>query len=210
MSSALTAAGATPVQACNYSFPDTSPESFIAVAQILEGVGSSAYTGAAKLITSPDYLTAAAQILAVEARHSAWIRGAAQDGDSFPAAFEIALGINEVYSLAAPFITSCPESNPALPVMAFPTLAATPLQDGKVTLSSPNVTDFSGKFALFLTPLGQEAVSVGSDGSVEVPSDLYGQQYVVLANANQTLSDDIVAAGPAVVEVPLQARPFDY
>lgn len=208
LTTALKAAGATPAEACEYSFPDTSPESFIAVAQILEGVGVSAYAGAAKLITDPAYLTAAAQILSVEARHSAWIRGAAQNGDSFPQAFDVALGINPVYTLAAQFIKSCPSTNPALPVMAFPSLAATAVQDGKTTLSSANVTDFSGKFALFLTPLGQEAVSVGSDGSVEVPSGLYGQQYIILANANQTLSDDIVAAGPAVLEIPLQATPF--
>ena len=28
--------------------------------------------------------------------------------------------LSNVYSLAAPFITSCPSTNPALPVVAFP------------------------------------------------------------------------------------------
>ena len=43
-----------------------------------------------------------------------------------------------------------------------------------------------------------------------MPEGLYGQQYVVLANSNSTLSDDIVAAGPAVVEVPFQATTVAY
>lgn len=42
----------------------------------------------------------------------------------FPAAYDIPLDFNQVYSLAALFITSCPESNPALPVKAFPVLTA--------------------------------------------------------------------------------------
>lgn len=33
----------------------------------------SAYAGAAKFITNPDYLTAAAVILSTEARHASWI-----------------------------------------------------------------------------------------------------------------------------------------
>lgn len=106
----------------------------------------SAYIGAAALITDPDYLTYAAEVLSVEARHSAWIRGSAQNGDSFPQAFDVALGLNEVYSLAAGFITSCPSTNPALPVKAFPVLTASALEDGKTTLSYDG--DVNGKFAL--------------------------------------------------------------
>lgn len=61
-------------------------------------------------------------------------------------AFDTNLGINEVYSLAAQFITECPSDNPALPVKAFPVLKASPLADGKTTLSYDG--DVSGKFAL--------------------------------------------------------------
>ncbi|KAK4051244.1 hypothetical protein OIV83_003066 [Microbotryomycetes sp. JL201] len=207
LTDALQAAGQQAAAACEYAFPDTSPESFIAVAQILEGVGVSAYAGAAKLITNKDYLQYAAQVLSVEARHSAWIRGAAQTGDSFPQAFDIALDPNPVYTLATLFIKSCPESNPALPFKAFPQLMASALNNGQTTLSYENA-DFNGKYALFLTPTGQTSVAVNGDGTVTVPEGLYGQQYVILASQDAALSDDIVVAGPAVLEVPLPATEY--
>lgn len=62
----MEAAGAKAAAACTYNFGITDPASFIAIAQQLEGVGVSAYAGAAALITSPEYLTYAADVLSVE------------------------------------------------------------------------------------------------------------------------------------------------
>ena len=119
------AAGVTPVAECTYSFGVTDVNSFLATASILEGVGVSAYLGAAADIMSKTYLTAAGSILTVEARHSSYLRAALKESP-FPQPFDAPLTLDEVYSLASQFIVSCPSSNPALPVKAFPLLSLAP------------------------------------------------------------------------------------
>lgn len=211
LTTALEAAGANATAACEYSFPYTSPWGFLAVAQILEGVGTSAYLGAAASITNPAYLTAAGSILTVEARHSSWIRSSGNDGDGFPTAFDTPLDFDQVYSLAAQFITSCPATNPALPVKAFPVLTLTTtgaLTPGEtITLTYPNQTT---GYAIFLSALGQTVVEYPASGEVAIPEGLYGQTYVVISSANATVTDDATLAGPAIVEVGIQATTFAY
>ncbi|KAF2092144.1 hypothetical protein K490DRAFT_70812 [Saccharata proteae CBS 121410] len=211
LTSALKAAGATPVAACEYAFGATDVKSFLTVASVLEGVGVSAYLGAAADIMSKTYLTAAGSILTTEARHSAYIRSGLHEVP-FAQPFDNPLTFNEVYTLAAQFITSCPADNPALPVKAFPILAASstdmPIKEGStVMLATPGyelVTNGSPVYGAFITvtgPIIVDATKVDGGYTVAVPKGVNGQSYVVLTGCKDTVSDDTVAAGPAVVEI---------
>ncbi|EST08364.1 Ferritin-like superfamily [Kalmanozyma brasiliensis GHG001] len=200
-----TALGDQATAECTYNFGVTDVNSFIATSVLLEGVGESAYLGAAQNITNPAYLTAAGSILTVESRHAGWVQSSVQQGDGFPSAFSTPLNFNQTFSLAAPLITSCPSTNPALPVKAFP--AATVSGDvcgGKtITISGEGVQ--SGQFAAFLTGLNTYYAQIGDNGSVQVPAEVkYGRVYIVVTSG-QSLSDDTTIAGPAVADIPLSA-----
>jgi len=214
LTTALTAAGAPATGECTYAFGTTTPESFVAVASVLEGVGVSAYLGAAASISTPAYLTAAGSILTVEARHSAVIRSELKEAP-FPQPFDIPLGINEVYTLAAAFIVSCPASNPALPVKAFPTLAlgttGTIKSGSEIEILTPGYTlapkDGANVpiYAAFFTvtgPIFADATPIDGGFKVVVPAGINGQNYAVLtACKDKNTPDQSVAAGPVIVEV---------
>ncbi|KAL2828619.1 ferritin-like domain-containing protein [Aspergillus pseudoustus] len=212
LTQALTAAGAKPVERCTYSFPSTDAKSFLALASVLEGVGVSAYLGAAASIMDATYLTAAGSILTVEARHSAYLRAALGEA---PAAqpFDNPLTLNEVYTVASPFIVSCPETNGALPVKSFPSLSVSSssgavMAGQKVTLSVGdgfNDTDTSDIYAAFITVTGPNWAPATANGdgtfTVTIPPGVAGQSYLVLTRGNRQATDDNILAGPAIIEV---------
>ncbi len=187
---------------------------FVATASVLEGVGVSAYLGAAADIMSKDYLTAAGSILTVEARHSSYLRAALSESP-FPQPFDAPLSIDEVYTLAAAFIQSCPADNPKLPVKAFPTLTLDPstpqpiTAGSTVTLLTPGytlkpVSDSTAVYAAFIAVTGPTfvpATPVNGGYSVTIPTGFSGQSYAVLTGCNTTVTDDTTAAGPALIEV---------
>lgn len=206
-----TALGSAAVAECTYDFGVTTPAGFVALASVLEGVGVSAYLGAAASIMNKDYLTAAASILTVESRHSSYIR-ASLDESPFPQPFDDPLTFDEVYTLAAPFIVSCPTTNAALPVKAFPALTlgttGTVKSGSTITLLTGDYVFVSGSgtpiYACFITvtgPICGVATAVSGGFTTVIPAGVNGQSYVVLTGCNTTVNDDTVVAGPAIVEI---------
>ncbi|KAH7024455.1 ferritin-like domain-containing protein [Microdochium trichocladiopsis] len=210
LTTALQAAGATPVKACTYNFAYTDVKTFLATASVLEGVGVSAYLGAAADIMSKDYLTAAGSILTVEARHSSYIRAKINEVP-FPQPFDAPLTLDEVYSLASQFIVSCPPENPKLPVKAFPKLTLEtkpPIKTGDtVTVLTPGYkieTHGEKLYAAFIAVTGPtfvEAKPVNGGYSFVIPKGFAGQTYVVLTGCDKEVTDDTVVAGPAIIEI---------
>jgi len=200
------ALGSAATKPCTYAFPVTDATSFLAVANILEGVGVSAYLGAAQFIANKDYLTAAGSILTVEARHSAYIRQQ-NTASPFPSPFDIPLDFDEVYSLAAQFITACPDTNPALPVKAFPAVSASPGTPALVgdNLSLTVASSVDATAAYFITTTGPVSAPLQGSGTsytVTVPSGVQnGQEYLVLTKDTAKPSDDNIVAGPAVIMI---------
>ena len=220
LESGLSAAGATPVAACTYSFPMTDAKSFVALASVIEGVGVSAYLGAAADITSKSYLTAAGSILVTEVRrarsridptrkltsfqalHNSAERGAIGE---IPMAnvFGTPLGLNAVYTIASGFIVSCPSTNAALPVKAYPSLtldSGLPTAPGALVDLAPKTVPSGDFYATFVSGLDIISVKPQSvaNGMImaEVPQMISGQSYVFLTSDNSgNLTDATILAG---------------
>ncbi|EME44498.1 hypothetical protein DOTSEDRAFT_72090 [Dothistroma septosporum NZE10] len=213
LTTGLSKAGATPAQECKYDFGYKDVQGFLATANLLEGVGISAYLGAANVIANKDYLTAAGAILTVEARHSAFLRGNQEPKpySPFPAPFDIPLDFNQVFSLAAPLITSCPDGTKGtlgLPFKAYPSIAVTPAAVAKPgdVLTFTVKEAVAAKKAYFITyPGGAIEAEITSTSetvyTVTVPAAAQpGQAYVVLTSGDAP-TDDNTVAGPAVFEI---------
>ncbi|KAM0297556.1 hypothetical protein HYE67_007270 [Fusarium culmorum] len=213
LQSALTAAGFAPVQECKYDFKGATadPAAMVATAAILESVGVSAYLGAAPLLTSPAILGVAGSILTVEARHQTAIRVFSK-AIAVPQPLDTPLGPRAVFSLAAPFITECPEGSNLL-VEAFPALdmaagqtaeAATIGSKVKLASAASAGATHCGFTAGGLSPGGTKFTPFTEGEGCEVPQGIAGVVYVTLTSAGPlagVLSDDITVAGPMVMTV---------
>ncbi|KZO99657.1 hypothetical protein CALVIDRAFT_525228 [Calocera viscosa TUFC12733] len=198
------ALGSSATSECTYSFPYTDPASFVALATVLEGIGVAAYTGATQLLTDKSTITSASSILAVEARHQGWLESAVEHGSGWNTAFETPLDVDQVYTLAASFITSCPSSNPALPVTAFPALSIqqASVSAGETVTLQFTTTTSSPYYAAFFTGLSTVFVPVQRDNSVTVPSGLLGTVFMVVTTSSSAVTDGNTVAGPTVLNFP--------
>lgn len=94
--------GGEPVEAAEYDFGVTDAASFLATAAVLENVGVAAYDGAGQFLENTDLLTAAGGIVAVEARHAAYLN-LLTGASPFPSAVETPMTPDEVLEAAGPF-----------------------------------------------------------------------------------------------------------
>jgi rubrerythrin len=95
------ALGSKAASAPRFDFKGTtnSADSFMSTAQTLEDAGVAAYQGQADRIKSAEVLASAGAILAVEARHAAWIRHIIGSGGSpvpAPAAFSEPMSMQQI------------------------------------------------------------------------------------------------------------------
>lgn len=162
----------------------------------------SAYLGAASLITDPAYVTAAGSILTTEARHQTWVNSAALTGTPWSGPEDTPLGFSQVYSIAGAFITSCPSTNPTLPVTAFPnlTLKESSYKAGdKVTLVFP--TTGQSENLIIYSGLMSYVAPIASDETVTIPANLEGTAYGIVTTASDAASvtDANTVAGPIIM-----------
>ncbi|KAI9850353.1 MAG: hypothetical protein M1838_005800 [Thelocarpon superellum] len=214
LSTGIKAAGGVPVTEATYSFPTTDAKSFVTLSSILEGVGVSAYLGAAASILNKDYLTAAGSILTIEARHTSYIRSLLGE-EPFPTSFDVPLDFDEVFTLASAFIVKFAKNSPALPFRPFPAL---PLlctehyyEAGCSTVTFTGAAKYAKDgdiYAVFFSGMNKNFVKTRVDHNDlkleyghSIPADVAGQAYIVLSKSATSATDADIVAGPAELEV---------
>jgi len=197
--SAISATGTQPVQPCQYNFGFTTAQNMVATARVLEAVGISAYLGAAPLVQMKAVLTAAAQIVTVEARHQTFIRSASK-AVPVPNAFDTPLGPRAVFTLAAQFIQSCPQGS-NLNIQAFPAIAlaggGTGITAGQSLVLADPAQPTGAQFCAFVDQ-GTAMFAPLASGSCSVPQNMSGEVYMMVTKS-QSIADTEILAGPSVI-----------
>ncbi|POY76398.1 hypothetical protein BMF94_0596 [Rhodotorula taiwanensis] len=209
LTTALKAAGAPAVSACNYTFPYTDVPDFLALAQAVENVGVSAYLGAAAAINESAYLTAAGSILTVEARHNAFFR-LINHYTPFPQPFDTPLDARSVVTIVSPFFKSCPSgSAPTIPGFPALTVSSTNNHIGsQLSIAPTNASAVNTQgtvYCGFASGLST-GFSTWSNGKCQIPTQNVteqGQSYVWLTKG-PSVADASVLAGPAIIDTSYQ------
>jgi len=203
-----TALGANATAACTYDFGGAlaDPVAFATMSEVFEGVGASAYTGAANLLQDPTFVTQAAAILSTEARQAGWVASAVNKQNAWSTSLETPLDFNQAFSLATGFIVSCPSTNPVLPISAFPALNITgTIATGETLTLGFAVPKGSGPlFLALLTGLTTEFAPIkvsATGGSVVLPDALQGTVYAMVTSSNATANDADTVAGVGVLHI---------
>jgi hypothetical protein len=219
--------GETPVSACQYNFGFNDVSSFVALASVLEGVGVSAYLGAAGFISSSEVLTAAAAITVSEGLHQAFQRASVLNVVSANIA-GTPLSPSAILTIAETFIQSCPSSNFQLPFSSFASVSVSGGASAAVSVNAgsemilvinggSSVSIGSSVFVTFVNALQVISVSgtilSGNAVSATIPQEVQGQAFAMLTNApanGSSVADSSVIAGPAIMEVSPQTPTLNF
>jgi len=193
---------------CIYQFPYHDPVSFAALAAVIETLGLSAYLGASHLFTNRAYVTAATSILSLRARNQAWVNSAVNKKQPWSGAEDTPLGFREVFSLIAPYITSCPHSQPEF-IVSFAVSGVSVLPPDAPSgttvtysfASSPNTT----YYAHFKYGLNTPSVQL-VDMKATIPNDAdgspYGGTYFTSISTNPTDPNPLIGSLISTVNIP--------
>ncbi|KAJ7902310.1 hypothetical protein B0H13DRAFT_2663751 [Mycena leptocephala] len=175
-------------------------------------LSSIAYTGGTQSVHNKDYLTAATSILAVEARHEAWINSIVMGSSAWDTVFQTSLLPNPVYSLASAFIKSYPASNAdSLPALtAYPALAFSDAHAHPGHTASLQFTPLQGSSPRFVTfvsgPGAPVFVPLQANNQVAIPNDLRGFVFCFVTSDGRKLDDSTTVAGPVISNVAYNAE----
>lgn len=115
--------------------------------------------------------------------------------------------MNQIFSLATPFITSCPTSNPKLPVAAFPALTTTGTvaagQSIKLVYKNSGQGD---RWLALLSGLTMHFSKIASDNTATLPAGLQGTVYAVVTNSGTAATDATTVAGPDILMFPFASQ----
>jgi hypothetical protein len=117
--------------------------------------------------------------------------------------FGAPLGLNAVYSIASAFISTCPSTNTALPIKAYPSLtlvSGQPTAPGALIDLMPGTMPSGPFYATFVS--GLDIIPVDTQGikngmiMATVPTGPSGQSYVFLTtDKSGNLTDSTIIAG---------------
>ncbi|PHH82800.1 hypothetical protein CDD82_4779 [Ophiocordyceps australis] len=211
----LAGVGIQPVQPCEYDFGFTDAKAMVDMALVLESIGVSAYLGAAPLVSDKSLLAAAATITTVESRQQSVLR-AFTGIEAVPQSFDAPLSPRSIFSMAAPFIKSCPQGS-NLMIEPFPALemkgGQNPMEMSvgtNVLVAMPANAQASGaptKCAFTsggVRPAGTVFTDFSESTGCQVPQTVAGFTYLFLTSnepADGAVTDEIVMAGPMPLKV---------
>ncbi|KAF4565736.1 hypothetical protein EYR40_002192 [Pleurotus pulmonarius] len=191
------------VRPCEYFFPYRYVRLFAALSQVLEGVGASAYIGAAAFITDKVSLTVAASILSTEARHASYVQAAVNNLAPWSGPFDAALSMNTAYSLARLFITACPDADGSLRARPFPALTVVtcdPQPGSQATLEFEAPGGSGALWLALFSGLEKKFVRIDEGKEVAIPAGMRGTVYGVVSRSANSTRDEGVVAGVAILQ----------